>query len=70
VSESLVRLAMMSVCRLAIVPMQDLLGLGARARMNRPSSPSGNWEWRLEPGQLTPELANHAAELTEAYGRT
>jgi 4-alpha-glucanotransferase len=70
VSGALVRLAMMSVCRTAIIPLQDLLGLGEDARMNRPSSPSGNWEWRLEPGQLTPELANHAAELTEAYGRT
>ena len=70
VSEALVRLAMMSVCRTAIVPMQDLLGLGEGARMNRPSSPAGNWEWRLDPGQPTPELANHLADLTEAYGRT
>jgi 4-alpha-glucanotransferase len=70
VSESLVRLAMMSVCRIAIVPMQDLLGLGEGARMNRPSSPAGNWEWRLEPKHLTPELENHLAALTEAYGRT
>jgi len=58
------------VCRTAIVPMQDLLGLGEGARMNRPSSPAGNWEWRLDPGQPTPELANHLADLTEAYGRT
>jgi 4-alpha-glucanotransferase len=70
VSAALVRLAMMSVCRIAILPMQDLLGLGADARMNRPSTPNGNWEWRLAPGQLTPELANHLGELTEAYGRT
>lgn len=70
VSESLVRMAMMSVCRIAIVPMQDLLGLGESARMNRPSSPAGNWEWRLGPGQPTPGLAKRLADLTEAYGRT
>jgi 4-alpha-glucanotransferase len=70
VTSSLVRLAMMSVCRIAIIPMQDILDLDGRARMNRPASPAGNWEWRLEPGQLTPELAKRVAALTETYGRT
>ncbi len=70
VSPALVRMALMSVCRVAILPMQDVLGLGADARMNRPASPNGNWEWRLEPGHQTPELANYLAAMTEAYGRT
>jgi 4-alpha-glucanotransferase len=69
VSDSLVRMAMMSVCNLAILPMQDLLGLDGSARMNRPSSSHGNWEWRLEPGALTPELAQRLTGLMEAYGR-
>lgn len=69
VSETLVRLAMMSVCRTAVVPMQDVLGLGESARMNRPASQAGNWEWRLETGRSTPELAKRLAGWTEACGR-
>jgi 4-alpha-glucanotransferase len=38
---------------LAVVPVQDLLGLGSEARMNRPGVPTGNWAWRLRPGALT-----------------
>ncbi len=44
----LVHAAMASVGRLAVVPMQDLLGLGSDARMNTPGDPHGNWRWRLE----------------------
>ena len=66
----LVRLLMMSVAETVIVPMQDLLGLGEEARMNRPASASGNWEWRLMPQQLTHRLAARLAEMTTLYGRT
>ena len=49
-----VELALSSRCALAIVPVQDVLGLGSEARMNRPGVVGDeNWEWRLEPGQLT-----------------
>jgi len=63
------RLALMSVAETAIVPMQDLLGLGEEARMNRPATNEGNWAWRLAPGQITPALAEKLAETTSLYGR-
>ena len=64
-----IRLAFSSVSDLAIVPAQDLLGLGPEARMNYPSRLGGNWAWRLQPGALTPEIAARLTELTEIYGR-
>jgi 4-alpha-glucanotransferase len=65
----LVRLAMMSVANTAIIPMQDILGLGGQSRMNRPAKKDGNWKWRLLPDQLTPSLAEKLLEMTEIYGR-
>jgi 4-alpha-glucanotransferase len=53
----LIELALQSRPALAIVPAQDVLGLGSAARMNRPGKTQGNWSWRLERGQLTDELA-------------
>lgn len=64
-----VRLAYASVARLAVVPMQDLLGLGAEARMNRPAAARGNWTWRLEERRLTPALVRRLRELAEDFGR-
>jgi 4-alpha-glucanotransferase len=63
------QLAFSSRPRLAIVPAQDLLGLGSGARMNRPGRSRGNWRWRLEPGALTAELAGRLRETTAASGR-
>ena len=60
---SLIDLALSSRARLAIVPVQDVLGLGSEARLNTPGRPDGNWTWRLRRGQLTSE---HAARLREA----
>ena len=65
----MVRAAMASVARLALVPMQDVLGLGSHARMNRPGQEQGNWAWRLADGQLTPELAERLALNAQTYGR-
>ena len=67
--EGFIRAALASVSATAIIPMQDWLGLGGEARMNVPSRPWGNWQWRLEPGALTPVLARRIAALTELYGR-
>jgi 4-alpha-glucanotransferase len=64
-----IRLAMTSIADTAIFPMQDLLGLGAGAKMNRPSTESGNWEWRLRPGYYRNELINKLREITLACGR-
>jgi len=65
----LMRLVMMSVANMAIFPMQDILGLGEEARMNRPATLEGNWEWRMLPGVLTPDLATKLRKMTEMYGR-
>jgi 4-alpha-glucanotransferase len=46
----LIRLALASVAQMAIIPWQDVLGLGSEARMNRPGVPAGNWRWRWSPG--------------------
>jgi 4-alpha-glucanotransferase len=64
----LIRIAMGSRARLAIVPLQDVLGLGSEARMNNPGHPYGNWRWRFDRRQLTRELAARLREAT-ADGR-
>jgi 4-alpha-glucanotransferase len=65
----LARLAAMSVADLAIIPVQDLLGLGREARMNCPASSAGNWKWRLRAGALDDRLAARMAEVALTYGR-
>jgi 4-alpha-glucanotransferase len=65
----LLELALSSRARLAIVPLQDVLGLGSEARMNTPGQAEGNWRWRLRRGQLTSEHAARLRELTVRYGR-
>jgi 4-alpha-glucanotransferase len=65
----MVRLAWSSTAATAIAPAQDLLGLGAEARMNRPGTDDGNWLWRLAPGALTKELSDRLGELTLFYDR-
>ncbi len=66
---ALLREAWKSVAAWAIVPMQDLLGLGTEARMNRPSTLGGNWGWRMAEGAFTPRLAEELRELSGLYGR-
>ena len=65
----LIRLLMMSIANTVIIPVQDLLSLGEEARMNRPSTAKGNWEWRLLPDQLTPSCKEMLLELTSIYRR-
>jgi 4-alpha-glucanotransferase len=64
-----VKLAMSSVADTAIIPMQDILGLGADAKMNRPSTKSGNWEWRLTSGYYQEDLVAKLREITESNSR-
>lgn len=54
---------------LVLTPVQDLLGLGASARYNRPGRRRGNWSWRLRPGELTTALAKTCHRRTHRYGR-
>ena len=65
----MIRLAMMSIANLAILPMQDVLGLGQDSRMNLPSVSDGNWGWRLVPGQISSEVRARLLEFTGTYGR-
>jgi 4-alpha-glucanotransferase len=58
-----------SVANTAIVPLQDLLGLGTAARMNLPNSTSGNWIWRFRSGALTDEIGLRLKKLTQLYSR-
>lgn len=65
----LVRAALASVARLAILPMQDLLGLDSSARMNVPGTSAGNWRWQFEWAQLAPDLGPRLRQLLALYGR-
>ncbi|MBD0343757.1 MAG: 4-alpha-glucanotransferase, partial [Coleofasciculus sp. Co-bin14] len=65
----LMRLALSSVANQAIIPLQDILGLGAEAQMNYPSKAEGNWGWRYRPGALTEEIRDRLKTLTHTYGR-
>lgn len=64
-----VRMAMASVGKIAIVPLQDVLGLGGEARMNRPSVESGNWDWRVTGGYDHHDSAARMADLVRVYIR-
>jgi len=58
-----------SRARTSIFPVQDLLELGSEARMNTPGTGSGNWEWRLLPGQLDDQAMNRLADTTRTTDR-
>lgn len=58
-----------SVANTALVPVQDVIGLGSRARMNLPGRPWGNWKWRLVEGQLTSQHQARLKEFTRVYDR-
>ncbi len=64
-----IRLALMSVADTAIIPLQDILGLGSDARMNRPAERKGNWTWRFTRDMLPAEIKGRLRELTAIYGR-
>jgi 4-alpha-glucanotransferase len=64
-----IRLALASAADSAILPMQDILGLGSEARMNLPGTVGNNWRWRLREGQLKSGLASRLREMNLIYGR-
>lgn len=66
----MIRLAMSSVAQTVILPMQDILGLGEEARMNRPSTTEGNWRWRLDPALMDPRILERLGRITWVYGRS
>ena len=68
-SWSFIRAGMGSVANLFIACMWDLLEKGSEARMKTPGSATGNWQWRMSPGSLTPELTAKLRRYTEIYDR-
>ncbi len=58
-----------SPSELAIVPMQDVIGLNSGARMNTPSVLGGNWKWRVLPKQITPKAADWLCDMAKTYCR-
>ena len=65
----LIRAACASVADTAIIPLQDVLGLGGEHRMNLPGHAEGHWQWRFDWGQVQPEHASRLAALCRLYGR-
>ena len=65
----MIRLALGSRANQAVVPLQDLMGLGSDARMNTPGVGEGNWEWRYSEAMITSQMKRSLRGLTEVYGR-
>lgn len=66
---TLIDAAFRSVAVMAVVPMQDVLNLGAAARMNLPGRADGNWTWRLQAHEMRAEIAARLREAATIYGR-
>ena len=64
-----IRAVLSSVANTAIVPLQDLLGLGTEGRMNLPNTTEGNWSWRFNEDDLTEDHSQRLRDMTETYGR-
>ena len=64
-----IRSLLASVADTTLIPLQDVLGLGSEARMNRPATLSGNWRWRCRPEMLDADTARDLRRLTELYER-
>ena len=67
--DALIDFAWSSPAALAIVPMQDLLGLGSEARMNRPGIAEGNWRWRMPADALSPAISRRLRESLQRHRR-
>ena len=68
-AETMTRLTLGSVAKLSVVPVQDILGLGMESRMNTPSTVTGNWAWRLHPGELDAGRMEWFAKAAALFGR-
>lgn len=67
--DAMIRALYASPARTIVLPMQDILGLDNRGRMNTPATPRGNWEWRMKPGAATARRARWLRALGETYER-
>lgn len=68
INEAIVML-MASAANLVIIPMQDILGLGGKARMNRPSTSRGNWKWQMGRDMISDKIAENFSTITHIYKR-
>ena len=66
---ALIRLALASTARLAVVPAQDLLGLDSASRMNMPGTAAGNWGWQAPAGAFDHDLAARVHALVQETDR-
>lgn len=69
ISWDFIRLAMESVAKTCIIPIQDYLGFGSEARINTPSTLGENWKWRLKKGDLDEKVIKKIYDMTKLYGR-
>ncbi len=69
INQVLIEMALRSPSLLAVISLQDILELGEEARMNKPSTVTGNWKWRFAPGNFTSAMAERLAALTMDTGR-
>ena len=65
----LIATALSSVARTAVIPMQDILSLAGKTRMNTPGTTEGNWQWRMSADQFNPEQIERLRRLSHLYGR-
>ncbi len=70
IHRDLIRLAFSTAADLAVIPMQDFLGLDSQARMNTPGTVTGNWSWRLKDGQVTPEVCEWIQGALSEFARS
>lgn len=69
IAREVIRMAMSSTACYCVLPMQDILGLDGRFRMNTPAVARGNWEWRLKNGEINIEIKDFLLYFTNLYGR-
>ncbi len=69
IAEHLVRLCLSTVADISIVPIQDLLGLDGRNRMNKPSKKDGNWQFRFKQGSITEDIEKRLLYLVKLFNR-
>ncbi len=65
----MIRACLASTANTAIIPAQDVLGLGSESRMNTPATAGGNWEWRLIKDELNEQTAGRLRDIAAMFGR-
>ena len=68
--QALIELALASKANMAIIPMQDILGLDGTHRMNTPGTIENNWQWQFDWQQLTPDHSNRIKDAIKSSQRT